>query len=335
VLVVWMVRESRRSLHGWSRPVVVYPVFAVLLLTAIGGAYQAIASTSSTPMAGQLVDVGGYRMHINCTGTGSPTVVLEPGLGEPGAVMAGWIQPAVATTTKVCVYDRAGKGFSDNPPKPLDGRATAAALHTLLTNAHVPGPYVLVGHSSGGVYVRNFAAQYPDQVAGVVFLDSQPSEALTGGLPDYPVEYWMLRHTFALMPSLARLGLMRLDYQTQAGGLPPAARAEERADWSTASHTRALHDELAELRTALTQSQALTTLGDKPLIVVSAGKGATNGWMPLQDKLAALSTNSAHRIAPDATHASLPEDKSRAVGVSARAVLDVVASIRTGTPLTS
>src|SRR5438270_3652900 len=106
---------------------------------------------SAYAMPGQLVDVGGYKLHIHCTGSGTPAVVLEAGLGEPSSMMAGWIAPAAAASTKVCVYDRAGRGWSQAAPAPQDGLATAAALHTLLSRAHVGGPYVLVGHSTGGI----------------------------------------------------------------------------------------------------------------------------------------------------------------------------------------
>ena len=123
------------------------------------------------PPPGQLIDVGGHRLHLNCTGSGSPTVVLEPGLGEVSPAM-GWIAPVVARDTRVCVYDRAGRGWSDPADGPQDAAQTAADLHTLLDRGHIPGPYVLAGHSFGGLYVLTFAATYPDQVAGLVLLDS-------------------------------------------------------------------------------------------------------------------------------------------------------------------
>ena len=111
-------------------------------------------------MPGRLVDVGGHKLHINCTGTGSPTVVLEPGLGEPSTAMA-WIAPDVAATTRVCVYDRAGRGWSESAGAPQDGVQVATDLHTLLDRAGEHGPYVLAGHSAGGLYVLNFAAALP------------------------------------------------------------------------------------------------------------------------------------------------------------------------------
>ena len=283
-------------------------------------------------MTGRLIDVGDHKMRISCIGSGSPTVVLEPGLGEAGAMMAGWIQPGVATSTRVCVYDRPGRGWSEPPAHPQDAVANAADLHTLLARADVDGPNVLVGHSSGGAYIKVYAAQYPDQVAGMVLLDAQPSEAMTR-LPDYPTDYAGLRKGMAVAPSLARTGAMRLFYKTAVAGLPPAARDVVRAGWSTPSQYRSLRDELVSLPQALIESQALTSIGDKPLIVVTAVKDAMTGWLPLQKEMTGLSTNSVQRILADATHASLTEDEDEAQA-SIQAVLDVVGAVRCGGALT-
>ena len=154
-LTIWMIVQARRTLHSRTRVWLVYPVFAALMLSAFGGAYETYREgrdAAAYPMPGRLIDVGGHSLHINCTGTGSPTVVLEPGLGEPSTAMA-WIAPDVATTTRVCVYDRAGRGWSQSAAGPQDGVQTATDLHTLLERAGEPGPYVLAGHSAGGIYV--------------------------------------------------------------------------------------------------------------------------------------------------------------------------------------
>jgi pimeloyl-ACP methyl ester carboxylesterase len=108
----------------------VYPLFAVYALSAVGGSYQSIRElldrrTSAAP--GQLVDVGGHRLHLNCAGSGTPTVILESALGETGAYW-GWISTAVARETRVCVYDRAGRGWSDSASAAQDGVAVATDL---------------------------------------------------------------------------------------------------------------------------------------------------------------------------------------------------------------
>jgi hypothetical protein len=134
------------------------------------------------------------------------------------------------------------------------------------------------------------------------------------------------------LPSLSRVGVGRLIYLNYAADLPTKARGEERAFWPTARHLRSLRDEFSELPTALLQAGDLKTLGDKPLVVVTAGKGAKAGWQPLQDELAALSSNSLHRNIPDATHTMLTEDEG-AAQMSSQAIRDAVKSVRTATEL--
>ena len=333
-LAVWMTVQARRNLRSLTRRLVLYPLFVALVIAGVGGSYETIqerVDRSTTAMPGHPVDVGGRRLYVHCTGSGSPTVVLVSGLAETSVYWGGWIAPAVAQNTTVCAYDRAGQGWSDPPASPQDGLAVATDLHALLDHAQIPGPYVLVGHSTGGAYVRVFAARYPDQVAGIVFLDSQPNEALTG-LPDFPSQYSTLRRASALFPSLARLGVFRLVNQFAPDTLPVPARVEERAVVSTASLNRIQRDEFTELPVTLKEAAALTTLGDRPLIVVTAAKGAQAGWLPLQDKMAGLSSNSAHRVLPEIDHPGLIHDRAGAAQAS-QAILDVVASVRTGTPV--
>ena len=318
ILAVWMFMQVRRNLRGRGRWLVV-PVIATLLLIAVGGAFATVsAATGRTAesAAGQMVDVGGHRLYIECTGSGSPTVVLQAGLG---ASSSSWtsIAPKVAASTTVCAYDRAGHGRSEEAAGPQDGIALATDLHTLLERAGVAGPYVLVAHSSGGPYVRVFAARYPDQVAGMVLLDAQPAEAFTA-LPDYPGFYQMYRFATALAPSLARVGLVGLLL-----GLP--------ADESSPSAARSARDAVAELPIALEQAKALTTLGDRPLIVVTAASDPDAGWLDAQDRMTGLSANSAHRVIAAATHDSLISGVDSTT--STQAIMDVIESIRTGTPV--
>ena len=130
-----------------------------------------VVDAHAYPMTGRLVDVGGHRLHLRCTGSGSPTVVLEPGGGDFSSAM-GWIAPAVASKTRVCVYDRPGRGWSETADSPQDATEIASNLHALLHRAEVPGPYVLAGHSFGGLYVLTHADRYPADAAGLVLVDS-------------------------------------------------------------------------------------------------------------------------------------------------------------------
>jgi len=174
-LALWMVARARRDLHSATRRWLLYPVLAALALASVGGGYQTVrhAAEAGAAMPGRLIDVGGHRLHLSCTGSGAPTVVLEPGAGGTSSTM-GLITPAVAGHTRVCMYDRAGRGWSEPADTTQDATQIATDLHTLLHRGQVPGPYVQAGHSFGGLYSLTFAACYPDEVAGMVLVDSTP-----------------------------------------------------------------------------------------------------------------------------------------------------------------
>jgi pimeloyl-ACP methyl ester carboxylesterase len=327
VLAVWTTTQVRRHLHSWSRWLL-YPVLAFLVLASVGGAVETLlerSDRSNNAMPGEMVDVGGRQMHIHCTGSGSPTVVLQPGLGEMSSALS-LIAPAVAKNTRVCVYDRAGRGWSESASGAQDGDHIAADLHTLLPRARVPGPYVLAGHSFGGLYVLAFAAHYSDEVAGMVLIDSTPPDAFTS-LPDYPGFYSAFRRVGALRPTVARFGVGRLIVASQYGDLPRQARTEARASASTARLARSSRDEFATAPRSMEQAKAFRSFGGKPLIVLTASDGNQAGWRAAQDRLATLSTNSLHRIISGATHDSLVSDKVDAARVS-QAIADVVRAIR-------
>ncbi len=149
-------------------------IVILLLLAGSGLAYQSVSEAKDkrqVPPLGQMVDVGGYRLHLVCTGQGSPAVVLESGLGGP-ALQWALVQGRLEKTRKVCSYDRAGLGWSDVGPAPRTSQQMVNELHTLLHNAGVQGPYVLVGHSLGGFNVRLFAHEYPGETAGLVLVAS-------------------------------------------------------------------------------------------------------------------------------------------------------------------
>ncbi len=332
VLVVWVFVRSRQDLHSRTRGWLLNPVLAVLLLMALAGAVETVnrSLAEDFTMRGQLVDVGPYRLHLECSGSGSPTVVLEPGGGASAAIL-GWIAPAVARDTRVCVYDRAGRGWSDAASTPPDGTQIATDLHTLLQRAHVPGPYVLAGHSFGGLYVRSFAAQYPDQVAGMVLVDSTAAHNAPVSRP-HPGSYSVLKHVSALVSASARLGVGRLIAATGFSDLPPQSRDEARASAATAKEMGSFIDEFGVANRSESEAGQLTDLDGKPLVVLTAERGNAEGWIAAQDKMATLSTNSVHRVVPGSTHDSLMSNPHHAAAVI-KAIDEVVASIRTGAPL--
>ena len=152
---------------------------AILVLFLLVGLVWILGSRAKKRLAtqhpppGQMVDVGGYRMHIHCQGdpAAGPTVVLDGGQGEPGLTWAS-VQPEVAGFARVCAYDRAGLGWSEASPKARTGSNIVEELHTLLTRAGVEPPYVLVGHSVGGLYARLYDQKYPGEVVGMVQVDA-------------------------------------------------------------------------------------------------------------------------------------------------------------------
>jgi pimeloyl-ACP methyl ester carboxylesterase len=333
VVSVWMARAGRRATTGRSRWLL-FPVIGLVTVAAVGGTVESIALTRDHgryPMTGALYDVGGHRLHLTCTGTGSPTVVLENGLNEISPLWSA-ITTQVSRTTRVCAYDRAGQGWSDDVAHPQDGRAVAADLHALLARAGEHGPYVLAAHSSGGTLAMTYAARYPAQVAGMVLLDSSSPHQFTDQ-PDFAGTYAMMRRLLPVMPALARVGVLHLVPASPSTALSPSAAAQVRAFATSARGANNMRDELSELRAVFTQAQALTTFDPKPLAVVTASENAdeTLGWAAAQDRMAELSTNSTHWVA-DTTHVGLLDDASGSTD-SVRAITAVVTAVRTGTPL--
>ena len=208
-----------------------------------------------------------------------------------------------------------------------DGHQLSSDLHGLLAAAHVTGPYVLAGHSIGGIYELLYAADYPKQVAGLGLIDS--STPYQFDLPDYPNSYRLLRRAAAVFPSLARAGLMRVGTSTGNAGLPPQARSAARAFAASPRELRADHVEVEQLPRMFDEAKGLKSLGGRPIAVVTALSGAMRGWVAAQNKLAKLSTNSVHRTVPDATHESLLEDE-RFARIASNAIAQVVQRSRSG-----
>jgi pimeloyl-ACP methyl ester carboxylesterase len=190
---------------------------------------------------------------------------------------------------------------------------------------------VLVGHSYGGLYTQAYAARYPDEVAGVVLVDSSHPEQFTR-LPGGRENYERTRRLLAVAPLLARLGVYRLFHLDPAPPcLPPQQRAQVEAFNSSTRQVSTTAEEFRATPQTTAQVRSLRSLGDKPLAVVSAGEQSPD-WLKLQDELAALSSDSVHRVVEGATHTSLLCDRSNARATSA-AILEVVRAVRSDRPL--
>jgi pimeloyl-ACP methyl ester carboxylesterase len=318
---------------------------AILVLVIAGAIYQSIATQSdkhhySAP--GQLVDVGGYRLHIHCSGQGSPTVILEAAADMMSADW-GWIQPELAKKICVCAYDRAGMGWSDPGPQPRDARQVSTELHTLLARAGITGPYVLVGHSAGGLYVRMYTAQYPDEVVGMVLVDPGHPD-MTEHIPELRAQNardWRFVGTMRMLSYLGiprRMGIGKANAQ----GLPPEQVAEVNAFISTPQHWATILALIDASPATEDEVRATATLGDRPLVVISAGTAWLSRGAPADDarrrlnelhgELTKLSTNSTHRIIEGATHGSLVHNREDAQTTVA-AVEAVLTAIQTDGPV--
>ena len=332
-LAVWMAVQAHRQLHSRSRWLVVYPVIAVMALASVSAGLETVREhldAGAYPVAGQLIDVGGHRLHLQCTGSGAPTVVLQPGGGDMSSVM-GWVAPAVAAHTRVCVYDSAGRGWSEASDVTQDGSQMMTDLHTLLHRGGVPGPYVLAGHSFGGLYVRIFAAQYPDEVAGMVLIDSTGAHLPVSTSPQSWGPDDILARASVLASTSARLGVGRL-FGLGYGSLPQQSDDQVRAKLAASTSLRSTMDEYIQASASEHEAAALLDFGDKPLVVLTAGNGNDAAWRAAQNKTVTLSTNSVHRVVEGAVHADLVLDRADAA-VTAQAINDVVSSVRNNQPL--
>lgn len=269
--------RTRRSCLGClGRAAVGLLVFLVIVMAA-GAIYQAVASANDLkkyPPPGQLYSVGDHRLHLYCTGEGSPTVILEAGASSPSLVWY-FVQEEIARSTRVCSYDRAGFGWSDPASSPLSPEQVAADLHKLLETADVQGPYILVGHSAGGVYVRAYTSQCPSDVVGLVFVDSSHE----GQNVRLPPEYLELSNSMNAMTkfcqTMSPFGGMRAlkVWNTLTAGYSMPADVGE-ALLSTMYRTaycQAMADETDALSISLSQPDIPGSLGDLPLIVLTAG----------------------------------------------------------------
>ena len=317
----------------WTGKAILWLVIALLVLAIVGAIYQTIATARAErahPPPGKMIDVGDHRMHIDCVGQGSPTVVLDTALG---AMSASWVrvQQEVSGTTRVCAYDRAGMGWSQSGPEPRDAKQVAGELHALLEGAGIDGPYVLVGHSFGGLYMQTYAARYPEEVAGVALIESSHPEQFSR-LPEARNSYEQIKLLYTVASLLAPIGVVRLFNLSPA---PPELPHQQRAQIAALNpSTRQVSTTAQEFHATpqtTAQARSLRSLGDKPLAVVSAGT-QSSGWLELQTDLATLSPNSMHRVVEGASHTSVVYERSDAQATSA-AIVEVVAAVRNDRPL--
>lgn len=282
-------------LRWWGSRIAAGLFGLVLLVLLTGFTYEQIGRATDAsrlpPRIGKAVDVGGRTMNLYCSGEGSPTIVFEAGGNEPGYVWTS-LQTKLAKVTRACWYDRAGVGWSDPPQSPRTSATVISDLHEVLSRAGVPRPYVLVGASIGGEYARIYASRYPQDVAGLVFVDSSH--------PDQQEPAFMLS-AFNLMsparrqlictalPFMARFGILRMIASRMGGPVTEQSRSEREILAKLDAQPMALSTD-AEQTCAATEGGRLVpilgtgnpeldkaarnagSLDERPLVVLTAGR---------------------------------------------------------------
>lgn len=287
-------------------------------VTGIGGLYQSVAAIRDRRKylpPGTIQLVGGCSMHAQISGFGPLTVILEAGLGGMSSAWA-WIQPEIAKFSRVLSYDRAGLGWSETDPAPKSARLAAHRLRSILQLSEALPPYVLVGHSMGGLLVRVFTDLFPDEVAGVVLVDAaHPDQHVRSSAINRHMQtgFRVLR----AVPMLTQLGYIRLTglFNTWADGLPPQQFAEARAFLSSVRHLKTTRDESLAWETVCSEVRTGGDLNDMPLAVVTACHAVLPGHQELQEELAVLSHDSVHIKVQMANHVTLITRREHAQAV--------------------
>ena len=313
--------ERLGPIRNWLERIALAAIPLIATLIAINSAWNAIAVRlfwARHPQPGKIYVVGGHAMHINCTGSGSPTIVLESGLGDDSLIWSQ-LQPELAKTTHVCSYDRAGFGWSEAGPAPRDADHIAAELHDLLRQASVNGPLVLMGHSMGGIYIRDYASRYRSEIAGMVFLD--PSVPLQDENPAYRALFpkeeplWKRR---ILAKALYGSGLPRLAGRCGAGLLSndPQDMQMIQEDYCS-SHIDSVLAESQNFNRSGHETAGTGPYGDLPILIISEDfavavaaarnspkelKPALEAMDAMHENLKSLSTRSRRIIAKNSGH---------------------------------
>jgi pimeloyl-ACP methyl ester carboxylesterase len=325
---------------GWLRRIALVTAGAALLFAVSGVSYHAVearADANRFHQVGKFVDMGGYKLNIVCTGQGGPTVILLSGLEVPAK---GWelVQPGIATFTRVCSYDRAGYGWSDAGPTPRTVSQIVHELHTLLENAGEKPPYILVGHSFGKNSVRMYHKLYPNEVAGMVLVEGGPDKLRLPAsiLAQSKADLRRRQRSRIFAPALYLFGISRFLARKDIEGTgEPTDDQEWYYHAIQPKFIRATTSEVENLMSGEDEAELANApmLGDKPLVVLIAGKGMwglpltsqvwvdlRKNWVDGQIQLAQhLSTRGKWVIVADSTH-MIPDEQPGAIVDAVREV---------------
>lgn len=305
-------------------------IAVLALLPIVGASYEAIASASdgrNHRAPGEMIDVGGYRLHVNCTGEGAPTVILDAGLGG-SSLDWSLVQPELSRTTRTCSFDRAGMGWSDPGQGERTPEHIADEIAVLLERGNIAGPYVLVAHSLAGKNARLFAMHHRVDVAGMVLIDARHEYVDEQTDAAEQAAFLAALHGQSFQYGAARqLGIVRL-FGDQLAGVPsmPAPMRAEIALMATRPEAVAATTEEARARSANDDLlRNAPSLGDLPLVAIAAGQNMSEPrWAEGQRRLASLSTNGRLVVARRSSHAVEWDDPQLVIA----AVREVIAEAR-------
>jgi pimeloyl-ACP methyl ester carboxylesterase len=309
-----------------------------IALLIAGWAFQTLGERADArrfPPLGTMVDVGTHRLHVVHKGPSTgPTVVIEQGAGEPWIFWWSIVE-RVAEFASVCTYDRAGIGASDAPPSAHTPFDSARDLAALLERARIPGPYIVVAHSYGGLIARLFARDHRRDVVGLVLVDTL--EEGSHFQPDVLPMYRRFCRMLALVTLAARFGVLRLVGKLRGpekSSLPAEIQARMDATGRSPAFFQGLSADMKGLDgydSALRHPGALGNLGDLPLVVITHGQPFPGPmatlekyWAAGQQRLAALSTNGELVVAHNSNH-MIQLDEPQVVVDAIRRVLDAAA----------
>ncbi|MGD0890337.1 MAG: alpha/beta hydrolase [Terracidiphilus sp.] len=315
--------EPRRSIRARTvrvtKRVLLFILVVVVVLLGAGTIWNAVALHHYRSLAGipgKIYQVDGHGMQMLCTGSGSPVVVLEAGLGNDSTIWAK-NQPALSKVTRVCAYDRAGFGWSESVPGVRDSNAISHELHGLLEQAGITDPVILMGHSIAGIHMRKYAAQYPQQVAGIVFIDGstpQQDKYFPASIEKKQAQF--VKILFPLVEVATVTGVLRAMGQcTEVAPGAESYAAWIKADTCMPSQIISVEREMKAVPASGDESVHTGPFGDMPLLIFSqdptmhdsrlgdeGGKQLSVIWNGMQENLKKLSTNSRRIIAKGSTH---------------------------------
>ena len=293
-------------------------VLALVVATSVQWLLSHLA-LERNPAPGEMVVVDGRRVHLLCQGQGSPAVILESGM--PGTAL-GWasVIEDIASFARVCAYDRAGYGWSEAGPEPRILSNITRELRDLFRTAQVGPPYVLVGHSFGGLVVQVYASRFPDEVAGMVLVDSShPNLARRSERLD------RMGRAAVRLKLLAPLGIARFIIDVPSGNpesRPSSVRAMEKEVLATTRSIRTMASEMEGLQASLNQAaENRPRLGRKPLVVLTEGRRRMGFWHAMQEQFRELSDNSEWQVVDGAGH-FIHQDEPGIVVNAVRRVVD-------------